>query len=100
MPLLKLAIGLEISRWVSMKPEEVFLTADARTLVSEVTQAKRFLVMPCRKLTYSLLGFGGWGMASRMWGLTLDNILSATVVLANGSIVTVSENSNPELFWV
>ncbi|KIK60152.1 hypothetical protein GYMLUDRAFT_97267 [Collybiopsis luxurians FD-317 M1] len=44
-------------------------------------------------------GFGGWGMASRMWGLTLDNILSTTLVLANGSIVTASEDSNPELFW-
>ncbi|KAK7462246.1 hypothetical protein VKT23_007849 [Stygiomarasmius scandens] len=44
-------------------------------------------------------GFGGWGHASRMWGLTLDNILSATVVLANGTITTASENSQPDLFW-
>ncbi|KIK60124.1 hypothetical protein GYMLUDRAFT_999945, partial [Collybiopsis luxurians FD-317 M1] len=44
-------------------------------------------------------GFGGWGFASRMWGMTLDNIQSATVVLANGSIVTTSEDSNTELFW-
>ncbi|KAJ3888577.1 hypothetical protein GG344DRAFT_67830 [Lentinula edodes] len=44
-------------------------------------------------------GFGGWGFASRMWGMTLDNVLSATVVLANGSIVTASEDSNPELYW-
>ncbi|KAF5390778.1 hypothetical protein D9757_004482 [Collybiopsis confluens] len=44
-------------------------------------------------------GFGGWGFASRMWGLTLDNVLSATVVLADGSIVTTSQYSNPELYW-
>ncbi|KIK60129.1 hypothetical protein GYMLUDRAFT_226197 [Collybiopsis luxurians FD-317 M1] len=44
-------------------------------------------------------GFGGWGFASRMWGMTLDNVRSATVVLANGSIVTASEDSNAELFW-
>ncbi|KAF5333789.1 hypothetical protein D9758_017175 [Tetrapyrgos nigripes] len=44
-------------------------------------------------------GFGGWGFASRMWGMTLDNILSATVVLANGTIVEVSEDSHSELFW-
>ncbi|KAJ4464928.1 glucooligosaccharide oxidase [Lentinula aciculospora] len=44
-------------------------------------------------------GFGGWGYASRMWGMTLDNVLSAEVVLANGSIVTASEDSNPELYW-
>jgi hypothetical protein len=44
-------------------------------------------------------GFGGWGFASRMWGMTLDNVISATVVMANGSIVTVSEDSNSELYW-
>ncbi|KAE9390602.1 glucooligosaccharide oxidase [Gymnopus androsaceus JB14] len=44
-------------------------------------------------------GFGGFGYAGRMWGLTLDNVLSATVILANGSVVTVSESSNPELYW-
>jgi len=44
-------------------------------------------------------GFGGYGYASRMWGMTLDNVLSATVVLANGSIVTVSEEVSPELYW-
>ncbi|KAE9390601.1 FAD-binding domain-containing protein [Gymnopus androsaceus JB14] len=36
-------------------------------------------------------GFDGFGYSSRMWGLTLDNVLSATVVLADGSIVTASE---------
>ncbi|ESK89816.1 glucooligosaccharide oxidase [Moniliophthora roreri MCA 2997] len=44
-------------------------------------------------------GFGGWGFSSRMWGLTLDNVLSATVVLANGTVVTASEGENTELFW-
>ncbi|KAF9262497.1 glucooligosaccharide oxidase [Marasmius fiardii PR-910] len=44
-------------------------------------------------------GFGGWGHASRMWGLTLDNVLSATVVLANGTVVETSESQHPELFW-
>lgn len=51
-------------------------------------------------LTSCFSGFGGWGFASRMWGMTLDNVLSATVVLANGSIVIASEDSNPELYWV
>ncbi|KAK7024499.1 hypothetical protein VNI00_016251 [Paramarasmius palmivorus] len=44
-------------------------------------------------------GFGGWGFPSRMWGLTLDNVLGAEVVLANGTIVHVSEDENVELFW-
>ncbi|KAL1759677.1 hypothetical protein FB107DRAFT_246088 [Schizophyllum commune] len=42
---------------------------------------------------------GGWGQHSRMWGLLIDHTLSATVVLANGSVVTASEDENPDLFW-
>jgi FAD/FMN-containing dehydrogenase len=57
-----------------------------------------FLLREC--LLKETPGYGGWGFASRMWGLTLDNILSATVVLANGTVVTVSEDSHSELFWV
>ncbi|KAK2464781.1 hypothetical protein APHAL10511_003199 [Amanita phalloides] len=41
--------------------------------------------------------FGGWGFTSRMWGLTLDTIQSMEVVLANGTIATVS--GNDDLFW-
>ncbi|KAI5826540.1 FAD-binding domain-containing protein [Schizophyllum commune Tattone D] len=42
---------------------------------------------------------GGWGQHSRMWGLLIDHTLSATVVLANGSVVTASDDENPDLFW-
>jgi FAD/FMN-containing dehydrogenase len=33
------------------------------------------------------------------YGMVIDNLLSARVVLANGSIVEASEQSNPDLFW-
>ncbi|KAF8463457.1 hypothetical protein BDZ91DRAFT_306170 [Kalaharituber pfeilii] len=42
---------------------------------------------------------GGFGMASRMWGITLDNIIEMQVVLADGSVVPASASSNPDLFW-
>lgn len=45
-------------------------------------------------------GFGGFGFTSRMWGLTLDVVVSATVVLSNGTIARASNTINPELFWV
>ncbi|KAM6490672.1 glucooligosaccharide oxidase [Amanita muscaria] len=44
-------------------------------------------------------GYGGYGFTSRMWGLTLDTILSMTVVLADGIITTISEEANSDLFW-
>ncbi|KAJ7148091.1 glucooligosaccharide oxidase [Mycena crocata] len=44
-------------------------------------------------------GYGGFGLTSRMWGLTLDTVKSATVVLGNGTIVSASPNVNSDLFW-
>ncbi|KAJ7058203.1 glucooligosaccharide oxidase [Mycena amicta] len=43
--------------------------------------------------------YGGFGFTSRMWGLTLDNILSINLVLANGTIAKASPEINPDLFW-
>lgn len=42
---------------------------------------------------------GGLGPPGRMWGSALDHVVGATVVLANGSIVTVSDTENADLFW-
>ncbi|KAJ6474670.1 glucooligosaccharide oxidase [Mycena vitilis] len=44
-------------------------------------------------------GYGGFGYTSRAWGLTLDTIKSATVVLANGTIAHASSTVNADLFW-
>jgi hypothetical protein len=42
---------------------------------------------------------GGIGYLTRAYGLTIDNLLSADVVLADGSIVTADEDTNADLFW-
>jgi FAD/FMN-containing dehydrogenase len=42
---------------------------------------------------------GGFGWLSRSYGLTVDNLLSAEVVTANGEIIQTNEKENADLFW-
>ena len=42
---------------------------------------------------------GGFGWISRKHGLTVDNLLSADVVTADGELVRASEKENADLFW-
>lgn len=42
---------------------------------------------------------GGVGHLSRKYGLTIDNLLEADMVLADGTFVTVNKDQYPDLFW-
>jgi FAD/FMN-containing dehydrogenase len=42
---------------------------------------------------------GGLGHLSRAYGLSIDSLIEADVVLANGKLVTASEQENSDLFW-
>jgi hypothetical protein len=53
----------------------------------------------------SVVGFtgltlgGGYGPLSPAYGLAIDNLLSAEIVLADGTVVTASDTEHPDLFW-
>lgn len=42
---------------------------------------------------------GGLGPTSRMWGMALDHVLEAEVVLANSSIIRASATENADVFF-
>ena len=55
-----------------------------------------------RVTTTGIGGFttgGGYGWTSSKHGLACDNLVSAEVVLADGSVVTASAHENADLFW-
>jgi FAD/FMN-containing dehydrogenase len=55
-----------------------------------------------RVTTTGIGGFttgGGYGWTSSKYGLACDNLVSAEVVLADGAVVTASEQENQDLLW-
>jgi FAD/FMN-containing dehydrogenase len=66
------------------------------------TQAHGLHTPGGRVTTTGIGGFttgGGYGWTSSRHGLACDNLVSAEVVLADGSVVTANEDENADLFW-
>ncbi|KAI3335133.1 hypothetical protein F4824DRAFT_166970 [Ustulina deusta] len=55
-------------------------------------------ICECVGLTAPIMG-GGHGWLQGQYGLAADQVVSARLVLTNGDLVTVSKESNPDLFW-
>ncbi|KAJ2917522.1 hypothetical protein MD484_g2892, partial [Candolleomyces efflorescens] len=42
---------------------------------------------------------GGYGWLTGRYGLTIDNLVQATIVTADGSVLTANDSENIDLFW-
>ncbi len=61
------------------------------------------LAVPCGFLGSTGVGGltlgGGMGYLTRRYGMTVDNLLGADVVLADGTLVRADAEQHPDLFW-
>jgi FAD/FMN-containing dehydrogenase len=100
-----LVIDLSLLRSTTVSPQEHTVRADAGCTWGDVdhTTVPFGMATPSGFLsTTGVAGLtlgGGIGYLSRRFGLTVDNLLAADVVLADGTFVTASEQSHPGLFW-
>src|SRR6201993_4319392 len=100
-----LVIDLSGLRSTTVSPQEHTVRVDAGCTWGDVDHATVAFGMATPSGFLASTGVagltlgGGTGYLTRGVGLTIDNLLSADVVLADGRFVTASESSNSDLFW-
>jgi FAD/FMN-containing dehydrogenase len=100
-----LVIDLSEMRSTAVDPTSGTVRVDGGCTWSDVDHATVpfGLATPCGFIASTGVGGlalgGGIGYLSRRYGLTVDNLVSADVVLADGSFVHANENENADLFW-
>jgi FAD/FMN-containing dehydrogenase len=100
-----IVIDLSQMRSIRVDPEARTARAEAGATWGDFdaeTQAFGLAVTGGRFSTTGIAGLtlgSGSGWLERKCGLTPDNLIAADVVLADGRLVTASENSNPDLYW-
>lgn len=99
-----LVIDLSHMRSVWVDPEQRVARVEGGATWGDVDHATHAfgLAAPAGIISTTGMGLllgGGIGYLTRSYGLSCDNLLSADIVLANGTLVTASPDHNPDLFW-
>jgi FAD/FMN-containing dehydrogenase len=100
-----LVIDLSPMKAIQVDPVQNTVRAEAGCTQADLNQAAHSfgLVVPAGIISSTgiaglTLG-GGTGYLTRKYGLALDNLLEADLVLADGRSVTASAKENDDLFW-
>ena len=100
-----LVIDLAAIRYVRVDPSSRTVLVGAGCMWSDVDHATHAfgLAVPSGIIGSTGVGGltlgGGMGHLSRKYGLTIDNLLSVDMVLADGRFVVASADENADLFW-
>src|SRR5690242_11945239 len=100
-----LVIDLSRMKGVRVDPAAKTATAAGGCVWGDVDHATHAFGQACASGIISTTGVGGLtlgggiGHLTRSCGLSIDNLLSVDMVLADGSFVTADENRNSDLFW-
>ncbi len=100
-----LVIDLSRRRGIRVSPKKSTVEVESGCTWGEVDHATHVfgLAVPCGIIsTTGVAGLtlgGGHGYLTRKFGLTIDNLLEADLVLADGSFVTVNADENRDLYW-
>jgi hypothetical protein len=100
-----LVINLAPMRGIHVNPKDKTIRAQGGCRWGDIDHAAHpyGLTVPAGIISTTGIGGltlgGGVGHTTRQFGLTIDNLLEADVVLADGSMVVASADENPDLFW-
>src|SRR5580692_3936754 len=100
-----LVIDLSGLRSTTVSPQEHTVRVDAGCTWGDVDHATVAFGMATPSGFLASTGVGGLtlgggiGYLTRRFGLTVDNLLAADVVLADGTLITASESAHSDLFW-
>jgi FAD/FMN-containing dehydrogenase len=100
-----LVLDLSSMRTVTVDRERGVARAGGGALLGDVDAAgmPHDLVVPAGVVSHTGVGGltlgGGMGWNSRRYGLTIDNLRSVELAMADGSVVTADAAGDPDLFW-
>ena len=100
-----LTLDLSSMRQVSVDPATAVATVAGGATAADVAAVAQRAGLVAVTGTAGAVGMagltlgGGYGPLSGRFGLAADNLLSADVVLADGTLITADDEHNPELLW-